>query len=320
MLRRSTAFVLVATLLCTTAHSQTKRLPPRAKPPSLEKSRFQGIFFSDVRQSLSGEFPEPASSSTGSNNNPSAAGLAQAGNVSNGTTASSNGLGWELLISSQSLEDLVKGSKLRLDRIITTPTAFAGGGYNEARREFSLLALLFAIIEHYPNEVRWKASAATARASMERTAANAKIGSRQVFDEAKKRLQDLQTVLDGATLAAEPKSEVIWENLIDISPLMKTLDWSYQQQLNKMVATPEAIQQNQDDILRLSELIRVLGKVAIVENMPNADDQQFVELAQQMIEAAGQIKQAVENGNADLARTASGRLGQACVNCHDKFN
>lgn len=317
------------------ATAQNGKLPSRAKPPQFESSKFDGIFFPDVNAALSGELPK--SQSTLQINSSGTSGNAMAGGGSSGASFGTNGsasgspagnsesgsgsdpMGWKGLVSPTSLEGLVKESKLRLDKIVTTPTAFAGGGYNDARREFSLLSLLFAIIENYPGEVRWKASAAAARGAMERTAANTKVGSRQVYDESKKRLQDLQTLLNGSPLTAEVKTEIAWENLMDISPLMKLLEWAHEGQLAKMTASEDLFKQNQEEIARLAELVAVLGRTSTIEKMPNADDAQFIAFAKDMIQNAQQISVAVQTGNAELARSAAGKLGQSCATCHDSY-
>ncbi len=319
------ASALWVILLQAPATAQSGKLPSRAKPPQFESNKFDGIFFPDVNSALSGELPKSQSTlqinSSGTSGNAMAGG-GSAATSSAGSSDSSSGadpMGWKGLVSPGSLEGLVKESKLRLDKIVTTPTAFAGGGYNDARREFSLLSLLFAIIENYPGEVRWKASASAARGAMERTAANTKVGSRQVYDESKKRLQDLQTLLNGSPLTAEVKTEIVWENLMDISPLMKLLEWAHDGQLAKMTASEDLFKQNQEEITRLAELVAVLGKTATIEKMPNADDAQFVAFAKEMIQQAQQISVAVQTGNAELARSAAGKLGQSCATCHDSY-
>ncbi|MFO0943621.1 MAG: cytochrome c [Pirellulales bacterium] len=303
-------------------HAQGSKLPPRAKPPQFESNKFDGIFFPDVNSALSGELPK-SQSSLQINSSPGGTAMSNMSNAPGGIGGSSgegaDPMGWKGLISPASIEDLIKGSKLRLDKIVTTPTAFAGGGYEQARREFSLLSLLFAIVENYPGDVRWKASASAARGAMERTAANTKVGSRQVYDESKKRLADLQQLLNGSALTAEVKTEIVWENLIDISPLMKLLQWAHEDQIAKMTASEDLFKQNQEEIARLAELVAVLGRASTFEKMPNADDAQFVAFAKEMIAQAQQINSAVQSGNAELARTAAGKLGQSCTACHESY-
>jgi len=54
-------------------------------------------------------------------------------------------------------------------------------------------------------------------------------------------------------------------------------------------------------------------------DMPDATDDDYKVFAQDMIKQAKQIAFAVETENAELARTAAGKLGQSCSNCHDNF-
>jgi cytochrome c556 len=99
------------------------------------------------------------------------------------------------------------------------------------------------------------------------------------------------------------------------------LESSYDEGLAKLTSSEEIFNQkeNQDAIVRYSELIAVLGRTATFENMPYADDAQFVTLAREMVAQAQQVGLAVRSGNAELARTASGKLGQSCTNCHDNY-
>jgi hypothetical protein len=231
-------------------------------------------------------------------------------------------LEWKELISPVSVEDLIKGSKLRLDKIVTSPNAFKGGGFVQARTEFSLQAVLFAIIEAYAGEVRWKSSAPLARQRFARVAANTKVGSDQVFAEAKARLLDLEDLIGGSPLTAVNEasaSDIDWSNLIDRVPLMQLLEWAHEQNLSKLVANEATFKDDSDAVLRYAELIAVLGKVSLAEEMPDASDDDYRALAQAMIAQATQVVIAAKTGNPEQARAAAAQIGQACTNCHDNY-
>ena len=228
-------------------------------------------------------------------------------------------MAWHNLISPTALEDLIKGSKLRLDKTITTPAAFAGGGFAIARKEFSLQALLFAIIETYPGNVRWKSSAPVARELMSRVAANTKVGSAQVHEEAKKRLLDLGDLTNGTQLSGKANSEVNWSQLIDHAPAMQLLEWAQKENISPNVANPELFAKNKDAVQHYAELVVVLGKVLTIEEMPYADDKEYVNLSKAMMEQAQQVVLAVKTDNADLARQGAAKLLQSCNTCHETF-
>lgn len=302
-------FVALPIILSHNALAQ-KRKPPRAKPPEFKQSEFDSVFFKDPRSTLKGELPTSKITE---------AAAPQTGTATESATESDDPLAWQNLVSPESLEDLIKGAKLRLDRIITTPAAFSGGGFVVARREFSLLAVLFAIIEDYPKEVRWKSSSPLARELMARMAANAKVGSIQSYNEAKKRMLDLGDLLNGSKLVGEAKTETDWSNLMDRTPLMQLLKWGQQDYINKHVASETNFKSNLSELKNYAEMVAVLGKISLAEDMPDATDDDYKGFAQDMIEQARQIAFAVETENAELARTSAGKLGQSCSNCHDNF-
>ncbi len=62
-----------------------------------------------------------------------------------------------------------------------------------------------------------------------------------------------------------------------------------------------------------------LGKAAMMEGMPDAEDAEYRAIAQQMVDQAVQISVAVQTDNADLARQAAGQISQACSKCHDGY-
>ncbi len=315
----SFALCLLVLLSTTALWAQRGRKPQRAEPPKFTGKEFEGTFFADVTKALQGSRP------TGKESAVSA--VAATGATPSGSTnakpasdaaAGPNAQAWSKLISGPTIEDMVKNSKLRLDPIVASQTKFAGG-YKEARREFSLQALMFAIIEQYPGDVRWKKSAGVARESLARIAASSKVSSPQAHKEAKQRVQDLADLLSGNTLEGSPATEVSWADVIDRVPMMQLLEWAQQDYINPHSASKEKFTANKEELQRYAELVAVLGKAAIMDGMPNADDAEYRSIAQQMIDQAVQISVAVQTDNADLARQAAGQISQACSKCHDGY-
>ncbi len=148
-----------------------KKKNTRAKPPQFDPKLMEGVFFADVKKQLQGDPPKAGEGrSTSGPTRPAADDNTRRRPVRGGSA-------WPKLISASSIEDLVKGSKLRLDGAVTSAAKFAGGGFKDARREYTMLSILFAIIEQYPTQVRWKNSAPVVRTHMVRVAAGTKVGS-----------------------------------------------------------------------------------------------------------------------------------------------
>lgn len=287
----------------------------RARPPSFKGKDFSGIYFSDVVAMLRGELPTRAAQikqTAGGGSSEQPQGIAS-------SAESAGPLAWPKLVSPETLEDLIKGAKLRLDQAVTTPPAFISGGYVVARQEFTLLSLLFGVIEEYPEKVRFKASAAGARELLSQAAAAAKIGTQPVFNQARNRLLDLGDLTRGTQLSHEAKSELNWSTMADRSVLMQLLEWSHEDNLTDLVADSSAFESNADALKRYAQLVAVLGKINIAEEMPDADDDDYRELDMAMILAARNLVTAVESRDADAARRAVGQIGQSCADCHDGY-
>ena len=298
-----------------TLWAQRGRKPQRSEPPKFSGKEFEGTFFADVSKALQGARP------TGKEAAPAMAAAPAGGATAKPTgnaAAAGDALAWSKLISGPNIEDLVKNSKLRLDPIVASQTKFAGG-YKEARREFSLQALMFAIIEQYPGEVRWKKSAGVARETLARMAAASKVSSQQAHKEAKQRVQDLSDLLSGNTLDGSPTSELSWADVIDRVPMMQLLEWAQQDYINPHSASQEKFSANKEELGRYAELVAVLGKAAIMDGMPDAEDAEYRSIALQMIDQAKQISVAIQTDDANLARQAAGQISQACSKCHDGY-
>ena len=194
----------------------------RAPPPEFSSSQLRGIFFDDLQDAFPGEPPtiskvRAASQATAVTNQPVGAGPAGPDAVAQDR--------WAALISPISIEDEVKRVRLHFDSVVTTPGAFNGGGYQDARLDLTVLATLFAVINEHGGDVRWKDQAAAARDLIARTAFNCKAGSTQVYNEAKLRKADLQDLVSGGGLSSrEAPSENDWSSVAGRSPLMEYLE------------------------------------------------------------------------------------------------
>ena len=100
---------------------------------------------------------------------------------------------------------------------------------------------------------------------------------------------------------------------------MELLEWCQQEHIQNYSSSAENFAQHKEELQRFAELAAVLGKMAIMENMPDANDEDYKKLANLMIEQAGQIVIAVQTNSADLARQAAGQMSQSCVKCHDTY-
>jgi len=296
------------------AQKAVKR-PIRASPPVFKPDEFSGVFFPDAIAQLQGEMPNSSLMLADDPKMNGSSDVASSGSGS-GDTVVGNAV-WKSLISDSTIEDLVKESKTRLDGVITTPAGFAGSA-PIARREFTLLATMMAVIAQYPEEIRWQASAEYGRRIFANMADNSKVGTQIVFNQAKLRHQDLQTMLKGSKISGVAE-EVAWDRTADRGPTMQIMEWALRENLIPNTNSDSKFKSSQDEVIKYSELLAVLGQVVRQPGMTDADDEQYAQLAAAMSAASQEVVKAVRTNDAELARTAVSRIDQACSKCHESY-
>ena len=309
-------FTLISVANDPTFGQQVRRKPMRSLAPKLNPQEFEGVFFADVQKQLIG--PPPASGAVAD----SGAGPGTASTSTDSTNGSSNAGNnvWKDRISGQSIEDLVKEGKRRLDTFVTTPAKFTGGSYKDVRREFTLLAILFTAIEQYPDKIRWQASASIARARFARLAANTKVATTPTYNEAKLRMEDLTTLLKGSPLTdSAPPTELVWSEIADRVPSMQVLEWALRENLGRFVASEAEFKSHSEEALMYAELIGLIGETLHQPGMNDAEDAEYKSWSAKMIQEATRIKDAVKLNNPTMAREAAGQLDQSCNACHNTF-
>ncbi|QDV68582.1 Cytochrome C' [Rosistilla carotiformis] len=285
----------------------------RAAPPRFGADSFRGVFFEDLSESVAASRPSVQALR---GIMPRAAGPA-AGEPQESEDA---GGGWGKLASAQSIEDEIKRQKLKFDADVSQPGAFKSGGYVNARTELSILATLFGVVTLYEGDIRWKEQAEAARNLLARTAGNCNSGSIQVFNECKTRKQDLDDLLGGGSLSGPPaKAESDWPMIADRSVLMGYLETLSKEELPNLTNDDTGVKETPDKVKQFSDMVALVGNVLIQEGMDEADDEEYVKLSKQMLDAAILAGQAAKQGDADGARKAVGMINQSCDACHEQY-
>lgn len=319
-MRRLVLLVLFAVLVPLVALAQTKapKTVKRAQPPKFSKTdNFYGDAF---KEGLVGERPADLSKSVavgGSVNSAAPGSTTTEGSGAGGVAGS----GWAALISGPTIEDEIKALKLQIDQNVTTPSEFAGKGYKLARRDLSVMAMLFGIAGEYEGEVRWKNDAPAARDVFARTAANAKVGSAQVFQEAKLRKDELTDLVGGSSpfggKQAEAKAD--WKDVCGRAPLMQHLENIWEPRLKPALADKGQFTANADKVLRDAEMIAAIGQVLAKEGMEDADSEEYVKFCNSLRDGAKAIADGAKSKNYDQAAGGGAGIGKSCTECHENY-
>ncbi|QDS87445.1 Cytochrome C' [Rosistilla ulvae] len=287
----------------------------RAKPPRFGADSFRGVFFEDLSESVAATRPSVQALR---GIRPQVAGAAAGGD--DAEESAEPGGQWSKLASAQSIEDEIKRQKLKFDADVAQPGAFKSGGYVNARTELSILATLFGVVASYEGDIRWKEQAEAARNVLARTAGNCNSGSIQVFNECKSRKQDLDDLLRGASLSSPPAAEQSdWSMIADRSVLMSYLETLSKEELPALTNDDSGVKESPDKVKQFGDMVAIVGSVLIQEGMDEYDDEEYVALSKQMLDAALLIGQAAQQGDPDAARKAVGMVNQSCDACHEQY-
>ncbi|HEY2883237.1 MAG TPA: cytochrome c [Pirellulales bacterium] len=310
------AFGLTAAMLAVAA-DQSASGPKRAAPPTQWESRVTDTFFGDARTALSGERPAGLSL-TASSKKAGGTGSGAATGEAGGDKA--GGGDWSKQISADTLQDEVKTLAPSLAEAVKNQQGWSAGA-KKARLTLSELAALFAIMNEYDGDVKWKAQAAAARDLFAKAGYNCKAATDQTFRGAKTCSDDLQNLLRGETIPApanvDPKTD--WSKVSNLAPLMTRLELAQRDRISAAMANAGDFKKNAAQLAHESELITAFAEVISRPGMENAEDEKFRGYAQALQKSAAEVRQAVSAGNYDAARTAAGTMSKACANCHGDF-
>jgi hypothetical protein len=315
------AFAIIALTMSAgmlTVHAQG-RSKKRAPPPTFDAREVDQVFFSDARKVLVGKRPTPLTSDLG-----------PAKTVDRTITPSrtgtlpgpGDGIRWSTLISPETLADEVKAYPPLLAAVVKTPSQFQGKGAREARRYFSTLATVFAIVAEYDGDIRWKNQSAAARELFARAGFNSKSDNENVYHEAKLRSADLAGLLRGETIAPPPTIESrpnFNEQVANRPPLMWRMERAQRDRLIIWTANRADFNRNLDGIKHEAEMVAALAQVIQHPSYTDAEDDSYIQYAKALQKAALEIRKAADEKNADAARTEAGKMSQACNNCHIDF-
>lgn len=286
----------------------------RARPPeALHRDRaITSAFLDDAFTTLDGQRPDFAAAAprSGSQATASAAGGADA----------PGGFRWSTLVSPDTLADEVKQQRKALAAAVVSESDFKGGGYDAARNAFSAVALAFGIIAAHDGDVRWKKDAANARDLFARVGSNCKVGTTGSFKEARERVADLETLLDGGSpdRKADRDEDFVWSQVAARPALMARLE-AAEASASAAIASKADFDRAVAALLHDVEMTAAIGEAIQQKDYEFHDDDTYRGYSSAMRDAALRARDAARKGDYDATRTAVGDLKKSCDTCHGDY-
>lgn len=290
----------------------------RARPPAAWDKATGAAFFDDAFATLEGPRPDFAAIAPGASL-AAAAGTASSTQPQGGPSVG-GGFKWSALVSPDTLADEIKDMKARVAAAVASVSDFKGGGYDEARVGFSTIALAFAVIAEHDGDVRWKKEAEQARDLFARVGVNCKVGTNQSFAEAKARVDDLGTLLDGSPIEAkaEREDDFKWSQVAGRPALMARLE-AADSLLAATTASKDDFTKQVEKLLHDAEMVAAIGEAIQRPDYEYHDDDTYRGHAAAMRDAAVKAREAAMKGDYDAARTAVGAVKKSCDSCHGDY-
>lgn len=309
------ALILLATLAVVAtggaarADRAAKPVKRSAPPTGAWDKGTAGTFFDDAFATLDG--PRPAFASR------SAAPVAA---VAAATAPAEGGFRWSTLVSEGTLTDEIKDMKAVVAAATARPADFKGGGYEQAREAFSSIALAFAVIAAYDQDVRWKKDAERARDLFARVGFNCKVGTDQSLAESKLGLADLEALLDGGApeRQADRDDDFRWSQVAGRPALMTRLE-AAEAGVGARIASKAEFDRQIAALVHDAEMVAAIGEAIQQPDFEYHDDDTYRGYAAAMRDAALQLRAACDEKNYESARAAAGALKKSCDACHGDY-
>lgn len=293
------------------AQQESQKVIRRAQRPTFDRQDWDGVFFENLfRDGLVGERPENFGQPETAEPTPATV---------DGSTAPTGGDAWSNYISAVVIEDEVKKLQISLDSLISTPSRFRSEN-TQVRAVCLQLAFLFGVISEYDQNVRWQEYAPQARAAFARAAANARTNTDQAFNSVRTQKDNLTEMVRGGKFAADAVDESSdWADWTDRSPLMERMNVAFEDRLKPWTSNESEFDSHREEILHEASLLAALGVVLTKEGLDDADDDEYLEHARQLITASSELTLAARENAFDRAATQVNVISQSCSNCHESY-
>jgi hypothetical protein len=296
--------IAVCQIVIVGATTMAADAPRRAAPPTWTPEVLDA-FFTDAREALEGERPKSATTSHAATND----------------TGAGEAFAWSRVVSADTLDTEVKHIANALAEPLASAAAFKAGGNKQCHASFSLLAVLWAVIDEYDgDDVRWRRDAAALRGSFARAARACRTASDEAFTEAAERRAELNDLIRGGrTAGGDVATSERWSDIAARKPLMQRMQTAVQERINPAMSDAPTFTRAAVDVEHEAQMLVLLAEVIRRREYEYWDDETFNEYADELSAAAGELSRAAASGDYEAARAAAGRAAQACVTCHDGY-
>ncbi len=225
---------------------------------------------------------------------------------------------WSRLIAPSILENEIKGLVTQAKLSTRASGRFKSRGYKKTRREFSMLAVYFEIVNQFDADIRWRDEAQAISYQTAQVAQSLKEGTDATFNKAADHTEKLSNLLNATKLNLRaPSNSSPWADLAGLSLIMQRMEQASASKLELWLGSESEFAANQEDVLHEAQILAVLGKV--IQDASYLDDADYRKLAQTLTDESAKMAQAAEQGAFGNAKQAFAAVSKSCATCHDSY-
>jgi len=279
---------------------------PRAKPPKWP-AEVREVFFDDVREHLVGVRPGKMES---------------AGQVVARAEVAQRGAGraWSDVIDADTLTTEIKRVVNQVARTVQQAGAFKSDGYRLCERDFGLLTIWFGLVEEFDEEVRWQRDAGAMRSYLVAAAESCAEGNDESLAAAQQASELLADLMRGQSPELPQASGgTSLDGVAALGDLMHRMKLASEEKIVPSLVRVREFRKGRAEIAREAQVLSVLARIIKMEGYDYAEDETYLEYANQLQQAAAELVRAAQESDFQAAEEAGGRVTGACAACHEDY-
>ncbi|MDA0833001.1 MAG: hypothetical protein O2955_11820 [Planctomycetota bacterium] len=232
------------------------------------------------------------------------------------STESSGPTDWATLLPQEIIEAEIKSIRNDLNNGLQSVSQY-NAHYKEIEVDGAVLAAIAMIIPDHPAELTWKPNAKYVRSLGQQISTNSTALGKKSFDATKEPFEKVVSVLSGnepAGLEDVPET-VPFADTISRGEMMKRMQKCYDW-MRKNVPAENVLMEQGERIRHEAALLATLGTIINLEGYTSADEEQYQQYAQSLIESCQTVIDAAGNGQFDEYSSALDKIYKACNDCH----
>jgi len=143
---------------------------------------------------------------------------------------------------------------------------------------------------------------------------------RPAFEVAETQFLNIIEILNGGTPAELPESdpETVFSDVADRNLLMKKIK-EYNDWFRTTISGDSELKSKKEDVIAKAALLRALGQVVHLEDYVFADEAEYQEYCQELIDGSAKMLEGAETDDYTLYDTGFQLLNKSCNDCHPVY-